>query len=103
MFIFFISVIFVGLVYLALAFLINKDNARYLLAGYNTMGEEERKKFPIDNYLIFFKKFFYRMAIFTFVSSIIFYLSFEEEMAIMLWAIFQIVPYVYFIYKSLKY
>ena len=57
MFILFISVLFVSLVYLALAFLINKDNARYLLAGYNTMGEEERKKFPIDNYLIFFKKF----------------------------------------------
>jgi len=59
MFGFFLSVGFVGLLYLAIGFFINKNNARYLLAGYNTMDEEKRQKFPIDNYLVFFKKIFY--------------------------------------------
>ena len=83
--------------------LINKNNARYLLAGYNTMSEEKRKKFPIDSYLVFFKKFFTRMSIFSLLSALLFHLIFEVETAVMIWAIFQIIPYVYFVFQSLKY
>ena len=103
MIVFFLTVIFVALLYLAIGFLINKNNARYLLAGYNTMSEEKRKKFPIDSYLVFFKKFFTRMSIFSLLSALLFHLIFEVETAVMIWAIFQIIPYVYFVFQSLKY
>ena len=42
---------FMSLSYLAVAFLITPVNARYLLAGYNTMSEEKRRAFDIDGYL----------------------------------------------------
>tara|TARA_S200000501_G_scaffold290162_1_gene275101 strand:- start:9 stop:320 length:312 start_codon:yes stop_codon:yes gene_type:complete len=103
MFEFFLPVGLVSLLYLAIGSFINRNNARYLLAGYNTMSEEKRKKFPIDSYLVFFKKFFNRMSIFTLLSALFFYLIFIEQTAVTIWAIFQIIPYVYFVFQSLKY
>ena len=46
-----------GLLFLGLAFLINADNAKTWLSGYNTMSEEEQRAFPIDAYLKEFKRF----------------------------------------------
>ena len=103
MFEFFLPVGLVSLLYLAIGSFINRNNARYLLAGYNTMSEEKRKKFPIDSYLVFFKKFFNRMSIFTLLSALFFYLIFIEQTAVTICAIFQIIPYVYFVFQSLKY
>jgi hypothetical protein len=103
MLVFFLIAIFVTLLYFAIGLLINKSNARYLLAGYNTMSDEQRNKFPIDAYLIFFKRFFIRMSFFTLFSAIFFYFVLGEKDGIMLWAIFQIIPHIYFVFQSLKY
>ena len=42
------TIIFMSLIYLLIGFGINKDNAKYLLAGYNTMTPEQRQKFNIE-------------------------------------------------------
>ena len=47
-----------SLLYLLIGFGINKDNAKYLLAGYNTMNQEEQDRFDIEEYLSFLKPFF---------------------------------------------
>ena len=47
-----------SLTYLLIGFGINKDNAKYLLAGYNTMTPEQRQKFNIEKYLEFLNPFF---------------------------------------------
>ena len=52
-----LPVIFVSILYYAIGHFINKENAKYLLSGYNTVNKEERKKFDIENYLVFFKAF----------------------------------------------
>jgi hypothetical protein len=54
----YVPVIFVSILYYAIGYFINKENAKYLLSGYNTMSDEERKKFDIENYLVFFKSSF---------------------------------------------
>ena len=46
-----------SLLYLLIGFGINKDNAEYLLAGYNTMTPEQKQKFNIRKYLEFFSFF----------------------------------------------
>ena len=51
-------VIFVSAVYYAIGYYINEENSKYLLSGYNTMSEDERKKFDIEGYLKIFKPFF---------------------------------------------
>ena len=67
--VFVLTVIFVDVVFLCLAFGINKKNAKYLLAGYNTMSMEQREKFDIEGFLIFFKKYFLQVS---FYSTLIF-------------------------------
>lgn len=62
-------VILIDVIFILIAFIINKHNAKYLLAGYNTMTIEELKRFDINGYLILFKKFF---IILTITSSILF-------------------------------
>ena len=56
----FFAVLITDIIFIAFALGLNKKNAKYLLSGYNTMSEKERENFDIENYLILFKKFFYR-------------------------------------------
>ena len=39
----YIVIAFISLLYLCIGYFINKKNSKYLLAGYNTMTDDERK------------------------------------------------------------
>ena len=73
----------------------NKENAKILLAGYNTMSKAEREKFDIDEYLKFFKPFFKKLGIYTvliyFVSSLIL----DETTTLWVWTITLTIPVIY--------
>ena len=56
-FILIFAIFFMSLTYLLIGFGINKNNAEYLLAGYNTMTPEQKKFFNIEKYLEFFNSF----------------------------------------------
>ena len=95
-------VLFVDVIFILIAYLVNKNNAKYLLAGYNTMSKEERKKFDLENFLIFWKKFF---VILTFASTLIFaisYLIFFEVVASVIWSVCLIFPWLIFLYRANK-
>tara|TARA_B110000263_G_C14920260_1_gene334472 strand:- start:64 stop:381 length:318 start_codon:yes stop_codon:yes gene_type:complete len=97
------TVFIVDVIFIGIAYLVNKNNAKYLLAGYNTMSVEERKKFDLENFLIFWKKFF---VILTFASTLIFaisYLIFSEAVASVIWSVCLILPWPIFIYKAQKF
>ena len=98
--VFVLTVIFVDVVFLYLAFGINKKNAKYLLAGYNTMSTRTREKFDIDGYLIFFKKYFLQVAFFSTLIFLICSLSFSLGAAIILYTLSIILPIPYFILKG---
>ena len=55
-------VIGIGVIHYLIGNYINKENAKILLAGYNTMSKVEREKFDIDEYLEFFKPFFKKIC-----------------------------------------
>lgn len=46
-----------SLLFIAIGLLVTEKNAKYLLSGYNTMSEEERKKVDIKAYIPYFRKF----------------------------------------------
>lgn len=50
-------IVILTLVFIGLAFLITERNAKFLLSGYNTMSEENRRQFDLPGYLKRFKKF----------------------------------------------
>jgi hypothetical protein len=92
---------FMSLSYLALAFVITPANARYLLAGYNTMSEDKRQAFDIDRYLTdFFKPFFKKLTFFPPLSLLALAAFLETKQAIILWSIIQSLPFIWFLRRS---
>ena len=88
-------VIGVGVMHYLIGNYTNKENAKILLAGYNTMSKVEREKFDIDEYLKFFKPFFKKLGIYSvliyFVSSLIL----DEITTILVWTIAITIPLIY--------
>ena len=97
------TIIFMSLIYLLIGFGINKVNAKYLLAGYNTMTPEQKQKFNIEKYLEFFNPFFKKLSIYPPLSFGLMYLLFEGEQLILIWSLTQMLPFIWFTIKSLKF
>ena len=51
--IFLLVVLFESMTYYLIDSLINKNNAGFLLAGYNTMNSEQKEEFDLNNYINF--------------------------------------------------
>ena len=97
------AVLFVDIIFIGVAYLVNKDNAKYLMAGYNTMSKEERKKVDLENLLIFWKKFFVILAFASTLIFIISYLMFSEAVTVVIWSVCLIIPWPIFIYRLQKF
>ena len=63
---------FVSLLILLIARSLNKNNAKFILAGYNIMSEEERLKYDIGLIVCLAKKFLYSLAVIPFVCFVFF-------------------------------
>ena len=97
------TVFIVDVLLIFTGYVVNKNNAKYLMAGYNTMSVEERKKVDLENLLIFWKKFF---VILTFASTLIFiisYLMFSAPLPAVIWAVCLSIPWPFFIYHLQKF
>ena len=86
------TILFVDIVFVALAFGINKNNAKYLLAGYNTMSKDDSEKFDIDGFLIFFKKFFLQISIYSTLIFILLFILFDPVVSIIGYTMSIILP-----------
>ena len=98
-----ITILFMSLLYLAIGYGINKDNAKYLIAGYNTMESERQEKFDIEGYLNFFKPFFKKLSLFPPITYGICYLVFAGDIIINVWSFLQIAPFIFFMFRSRGY
>jgi len=98
-----LGLIITNICFLGVAYVTNEDNAKHLLAGYNTMSKEEKESFDLKNYLIFFKKFFINLAIYSSLIYLISYLIFEESTASIAYVISVLIPLPYMIYKGNKF
>jgi|TARA_B100000959_G_scaffold22884_1_gene22092 hypothetical protein len=97
------TVFIVDVLLIFTAYVVNKNNAKYLMAGYNTMSVEERKKVDLENLLIFWKKFFVILAFASTLIFIISYLIFSEAVTAVIWSVCLIIPWPIFIYKLQKF
>ena len=97
------TIIFMSITYLLIGFGINKVNAEYLLAGYNTMTSEQKQKFNIEKYLEFFNSFFKKLCLYPPISFGLMYILFEGEQLILIWSLIQMLPFIWFTKKSLKF
>jgi hypothetical protein len=98
-----IAIIFMSLIYLFIGFGINKDNAKYLLAGYNAMPPKRKQSFDIEKYLKFFNPFFKRLSIYPPLTFVLLYIFLEVEQLILVWSLSQMSPFIWFTIKSLRF
>jgi len=97
------GVVICNLTFTAVAYIINENNADVLLAGYNTMSKKEKESFDLIGYLIFFKKFFQNLAIYTSLIFLFFYAFFDEVIAVFTYLISILLPMPFMIYVGCKF
>jgi len=92
-----------GLLFITMAFLVTENNATYLLSGYNTMSEAERKKVDIKAYIPYFKKFHLFLGI-SFISlGLLLHYAIGEIASGIFIGVYPILAYLYFMRESNKY
>ncbi len=89
-------------IFIGIAFMITKKNAKYLLSGYNTMSESERANVDLDGYLRLFKRFHlflgFSLLVLTFLLKI-----FSENTAEVYSVIFILIAYSFLLFKSIRF
>ena len=97
------GIIICNVTFICAAFIVNENNADMLLAGYNTMSKKEKESFGLKKYLVFFKKFFIKLALYTSLIFLTFYIAFDETTAFIAYFISALLPMPYVIYKGYKF
>ena len=94
--------VFIGfsLLFIVVSFSLTENNAQYLLAGYNTISEKERKKVDIKSYIPFIRNFHLFLGFSFFVIGILLLYFISESAAGIFLAGYPILAYIYFIWKS---
>lgn len=87
------TLVFLSIIFIGIGFSINKKNAGYLLAGYNTMSAEEKTKIDIEAYLKTFKRFHLFLGLsFLLLGGLFIYFVGEDSAGLFL-AIYPILAY----------
>lgn len=95
--------LFFCLTFLIIGFSLNEKNAHYLLSGFNTLSDVEKQAFNLKDFLIFFRKFHLYLSFTLLIASGLNYMYFESEYFLIFLALFPLIAYQYFIYKSSKF
>src|SRR5690554_1940323 len=92
-----------GVLFGAIGFIVTEGNAKYILAGYNTLSEEERKKIDLKSFLGYFRKFHLFLGISLIIFGLFFTYVFNETIGLAFLVIYPCLAYIYFVITSAKY
>lgn len=96
----YIGVLITDLIFIAVALGINKNNAKYLLSGYNTMSKKEKDKFDLVNYLVIFKKSFLILAATSTVVFIILINLLNSKIAVIFYSSYIIIMLIWMVFNG---
>ena len=95
--------VILSIVFVAVAFVLTENNAKYMLSGYNTMTEEEQKTIDIKSFIPFFRNFHIFLGLSSLVFGLAIYYFISKDAVGVFLGIYPILAYIYFIFKSAKY
>lgn len=95
-----VPILVLSSIFVTLAFIVNENNAKYLLSGYNTMSEEERQKFDIKSYIPYFRNFHIFLGLSLLVISLILLYFVNSDWSGIFLGTYPILAYVYFIWNT---
>lgn len=95
--------IIISVLFIALAFILTENNAKHLLAGYNTMSPVERKKVDIKGLIAYFKRFFIFLGVSLMIVGLTagYYLS--EKNTALIFSFYIIIACIYLVISSQKF
>ena len=94
------AIIGLGALFILIGILINVNNAKYLLSGYNTMSEPEREKVDSVSYLSTFRKFHIFLGISLLLITSVLYFFISQIAAGIFMTVYPLLAYLYFIWSS---
>lgn len=84
--------------------IINKENAKYLLSGYNMLPEKERNHFDLINFLKFFKRSFLLLGVSYLIIGLLISASVKNPLIFIIYSVlFPLIGVFFIIYKSIGY
>lgn len=89
-----------GLFFVGLGFLVNEGNAKYLLAGYNTLSESERKKVDLSSFIPFFRRFHVFLGISFTLLGLGTYSMGGPVWTNVFISLYPVLAYIYFVWKQ---
>jgi hypothetical protein len=93
----------ISALFVAIGFSVTENNAKYLLSGYNTMTEQDRKNVDIKAYIPYFRNFHIFLGIsFLMLGAALTYLISENAGGIFL-GVYPVLAYMYFVATSSTY
>ena len=95
-----IPILILSTVFIAIAFIVNENNADQLLSGYNTMSKEEKENFDIKSYLLYFRNFHLFLGSTLLVLSLFVYFFVNKDWSGIFMGTYPILAYTYFIWKG---
>jgi hypothetical protein len=95
-----VPILILSAIFIAIAFFVNENNAKYLLSGYNTMSEIERQNFDIKSYIPYFRKFHIFLGVTLLIISLILLYFVNSDWSGIFLGTYPILAYVFFIWKS---
>lgn len=98
-----IPILIISIVFIAIAFIVNENNADQLLSGYNTMTKEEKENFDIKSYLQYFRNFHLFLGSSLLVFSLLLYFFVNKDWSGIFMGTYPILAYIYFIWKGNKF
>jgi hypothetical protein len=93
-------IIGLAILFASLGYLITEKNAKYLLSGYNTMREEDRKKFDLKAFLNYFKKFHLFLGSTFLILGIFLFYAISETVTSIFLAVYPISAYIVLAWRS---
>ena len=95
-----VPILILSAIFIAIAFFVNENNAKYLLSGYNTMSEVERQNFDIKSYIPYFRNFHIFLGVTLLIISLILLYFVNSDWSGIFLGTYPILAYVFFIWKS---
>lgn len=93
-------VLILSSIFIVIAFIVNENNAKYLLSGYNTMSDQDKKKFDIKSYMVLFRNFHIFLGVSLFVITLILNYLVNPYWSGIFMGTYPILAYVYLIWKG---
>lgn len=92
-----------GALFTGIGFVVTEKNAKYLLAGYNTLAEKEREKIDLSAFLVFFRRFHIFLGLSFVLLGTGIFLTADALAVKMFISLYPLLAYLFFAWKSQNY